>query len=88
MEFLPVAAAPERLCPRCLRTERQHGSLTCERIDGIAARVAFGLLPWWRRLGRRLPEDPARVRAALPPVVIDMPSPVPSPGQRVGEGVA
>lgn len=70
-------------CPECDRTSLQHGRLSCEDIDHIAARVAFYALPWWRRVGRR---PQVRRRGTLPRRMINMPSSAPSPTR--GEVVA
>lgn len=42
-------------CARCGRGEIQHAGFSCEQIDHIAARVAYGQLPWRRRLITRKP---------------------------------
>ncbi|GAA0934198.1 hypothetical protein [Pseudonocardia zijingensis] len=41
------------VCPDCLRTMTQHGRFTCQELDDIAARVAYGQLS--RRERRRTP---------------------------------
>lgn len=42
-------------CPVCGRTDVQHGKYACTALDLIAARVAYGKLPWYRRLVTRTP---------------------------------
>lgn len=87
-----TGVAPE-LCPSCFWPVAQHGELTCAELAGIAARVAFyarleKLPPWRQFFVRRRPYEPPRCWARRPIAMIDMPSRVPSPDQRVGEVAA